>query len=727
MAKLDNPYSAPFILNPVYWPMWLAFGVLRLCVFLPYSVICKIAGGLSFISKAIMPKRRRIMRTNIRLCFPDYSKKDVNKLLQESFYSSTMTLFESAISWWGKDSFFEKNAYFEGMKHIEKAQQKGNGILYLGAHYTTLEIGGRLTLPFIKKLVPTYKPARNKLFNAMMLKSRVKNHGDLIASNNLREILKRLKKNGEIWYAPDQDFGISSSVFAPFMGVQTTTLTTTIRIAKSSGAAILPWYCERLPDHKGYKITIGSALENFPSGNDINDATTINKAIEKQIHKTPEQYFWGHRRFKTRPRGDAQVYKPRREKFMYAYTYAHVLLCVPIIIYTLYLSIKNRQRSYFRQRLGLATPPKADMLIHAASIGEVNAAAPLIQRILETNPEIKILLSSNTTSGLATARGHFKQTVSYYYMPIDWHWLAYRYLRQVNPDCVLIMETEIWPNFYEYCFYKGIPNIIVNARLSERSLKVPLIVKKWLSQSAQYITAVLARSPEDAERYKSLNADSEHVKVIGNIKYAVNPSTQLKDIEIKRPFVLFASSRDEEEKTIVGTWLSLENNNTLLVIVPRHIHRLSTILTDLASLDLDIQDISVRSRSDEITHNTRIYIADTFGELNSFIAAAKFVIIGGSFEPFGGQNIIEVGAAGKAVIFGPYMDNFKFEAKQFIETNSAIQVNDQAELKIYINHFLTQPDMTLQVGQNGLKLIAQHQDIIDQYEKEIRHYCKTLN
>jgi 3-deoxy-D-manno-octulosonic-acid transferase len=161
----------------------------------------------------------------------------------------------------------------------------------------------------------------------------------------------------------------------------------------------------------------------------------------------------------------------------------------------------------------------------------------------------------------------------------------------------------------------------------------------------------------------------------------------------------------------------------LLVIVPRHIHRLSTILSDLKGIT---ENIAVRSREETIAATTDIYIADTFGELSAFIAGAELVIMGGSFAPFGGQNIIEVAAAEKAVVFGPHMDNFKQEAEQFLSADAAIQVSDQAALKDVLHALLNDPVRVTQLGKNGGKLIEQHRDVANTYLTELQQRCKIL-
>ena len=309
-------------------------------------------------------------------------------------------------------------------------------------------------------------------------------------------------------------------------------------------------------------------------------------------------------------------------------------------------------------------------------------------------------------------------------MPVDWHWLTYAYLTRVNPKCSLIMETELWPNYYEYFYYKGITNIIVNARLSERTTKAPKFVQVWITHACQFVSYILARSEEDAELYIALGAQPEYVKVIGNIKYAVKPPQDITSTNLSHPYVLFASSRNGEEKLIVNTWLSLREPKPLLVIVPRHIQRLDDILSNLKGMS---NKIAIRSRQESVTEATEIYIADTFGELTSFIHGSQFVIMGGSFMPFGGQNIIEVGQAGKAVIFGPHMENFKMEAEQFVQADAAIQASNLDVLSTTVVDLLNKPERVKQLGENGKGLVNQHEHIVEDYLSEIEKHCRPLN
>lgn len=702
--------------------MWLAIGLLWLTTRLSYRGILRLGAILGSTGYYLLPSRRRIVRTNIRLTHPELDEAAVQRLVKRSFFSAGLMLFEMAWAWWGKDDKITPLVRYEGLEHLRAAEALGKGVILLGSHFTTLELQGRLLAYRADNVYPTYKPAHNSLFEDIMTYNRRRMNKGLVASRDMRGILKLLKQRQIIWYAPDQDFGADRSVFAPFMGIQTSTLTMTARLAEVSGAPMLPLYCDRLPGDQGYLLRIGPPLADFPSGDAVRDATTINAAIETQVRRVPEQYIWGHRRFKTRPRGEPQFYRLKR-RYLRSYSFMLALLSLPALIYTLWIGLRERDAGYIRDRLGLTRTNKTDLIVHAASIGEVNAVVPLLELLLARYPQIRILLSVNTPSGRRIAQQRLGDRVHYRYMPIDWRWSVYRYLAQANPQCVWIVETELWPNFLECCYYRGIRSIVINARLSPRSTDKGKLLRQWLSHVVQYIFAVMARSEEDARRYLALNATPEYVQVVGNLKYASTTATGTVPIALGREYVLLASSRDGEEKQIVQTWQSIQGEKPLLVIVPRHIRRLPEILRDLQTPG---SSISVRSRGESVTASTEVYIADTFGELRGFIQGAQFVIMGGSFEPFGGQNIIEVAQAGKALVFGPHMENFQDEARVFVAEGAARQVENQQQLATTLTTLLQDPQQRQQLAQMGSGIVTRYTHIADTYLQRLDDYCPSL-
>ncbi|MDX1823875.1 MAG: hypothetical protein R3354_04115, partial [Thiohalomonadales bacterium] len=273
-------------LAPKYWPTWLGLGVLRVSCYLPFTWLITIGTALGWLGFYLLPGRRRITRTNIGLAFPELNEQRQREIVKESFYSASIAIFESALSWWGSDTKLRSLYRIEGLEHLQAARQAGKGVILLGGHYTTLEMSGRLLAFESPDIYPTYKRAHNRLFEALMTQQRRRVNAGLIKSSDMRAILRCLKDNNIVWYAPDQDFGIQNSVFAPFMGVPTATLTISARLAKRSGAPVLPFYSERLPRGQGYLLRLGVPLKAFPSGNDVVDATAINQAIEDQVRRT---------------------------------------------------------------------------------------------------------------------------------------------------------------------------------------------------------------------------------------------------------------------------------------------------------------------------------------------------------------------------------------------------------------------------------------------------------
>ncbi len=249
-----------------------------------------------------IPRRRHIATVNIRLCFPALDTNQQQQLVRESFRAAGISIFEIAWSWWGPRHKLEPLCHIDGLEHLRAAQQQDNGVLLFSAHFTCLEIGGRL-LALHAPFHVMYKPHRNPLFEAVMRGSREAQFESAIDRNDIRLLIKTLKRGLTCWYALDQDFGQHNAVFAPFFGNPAATLSATSRIAKMTSCSVIPFFCHRREDGSGYQLTLLPALENFPSGDDLADATLTNSLIETEIRKAPAQYLWMHRRFKSQPDG----------------------------------------------------------------------------------------------------------------------------------------------------------------------------------------------------------------------------------------------------------------------------------------------------------------------------------------------------------------------------------------------------------------------------------------
>ncbi|HED40959.1 MAG TPA: LpxL/LpxP family Kdo(2)-lipid IV(A) lauroyl/palmitoleoyl acyltransferase [Chromatiales bacterium] len=287
-------------LAPRFWPTWLGLGAMWLAAQLPYSAQLWLGRQVGTVAFHLLKKKRRVAEINIALCFPERSEAEQAQLVKETFHSVGCGIIEAGFSWWGSDRRLRALAHIEGVEHVNNAFAEGKGVLLLGAHYTSLLMCGRL-MAFEVPFYAVAKRAHNPLFDSVLNHYRRKHFAGLINHTNMRAMLKALKSNKACWYAPDQDLGYESTIFAPFMGVTAATLTATARIARVTHCAVIPIDFERLPGRQGYRVRFRPPIEAFPSGDEVRDATTINAAIEEQVRRAPSQYLWIHRRFKSQP------------------------------------------------------------------------------------------------------------------------------------------------------------------------------------------------------------------------------------------------------------------------------------------------------------------------------------------------------------------------------------------------------------------------------------------
>jgi len=292
---------------PRYWPTWTALGILWCLIHLPYGWQLGIGRFIGRLVLRIAGHRRHIASTNLRQCFPELEEEEHQQLLARYFESMGIGLLEMGMSWWAPSRKLEKLARIEGLEHLEKALEKGNGAILLSGHFTTMEIGGRL-LSMYAPFDVLYRKQRNPAMEAIMEKGRNRFTRKAIRRDDLLAMRRSLKQNIPVWYAPDQDFGLDKSVFVPFFGIPATTITATSRLARVSAAPVVPFFQVRLPGTAGYLLTLYPALEDFPGEDAVHDTRRINEIIEARVRGNPEQYLWAHRRFRTRPEGEASLY-----------------------------------------------------------------------------------------------------------------------------------------------------------------------------------------------------------------------------------------------------------------------------------------------------------------------------------------------------------------------------------------------------------------------------------
>lgn len=289
------------------WPTWLFIGLTRLLAYLPLNYSHQLGSLLGHILYFLLPSRRKIVLSNIALAFPELTEAQQKQRIRQVFSQMGMMIMEMPLVWWGSNSRLTKTPVdFEGLPYFEQALSSGRGVIMMGGHTFAMELGGRLLANKYRFNI-TYQKMHNPLMDVMVYRSRRQAYQQVLERMDMRTMIRSLKQGEGLWYAPDQDFGRRRSVFAPFFNVQTATLTSTTRLAKSTGAIVLPLFFFRQTNGR-YLVRFLPPLEGFPSGDDRVDATQINQAIESQVAQYPEQYVWVHRRFKTRPQGEPPVY-----------------------------------------------------------------------------------------------------------------------------------------------------------------------------------------------------------------------------------------------------------------------------------------------------------------------------------------------------------------------------------------------------------------------------------
>lgn len=306
MAEL-KPFPWKTLLNPRYWLVWLGLGLLWCLAQLPFSIQARLGHGIGLLLYYLSPRRRHIARINLQLCFPELDQHALKSLLKSNFKSLGLSFMEVVSGWWLADRRLQKRVTIEGLEHLQDALNQGKGVILLSAHFTCLEMGGRL-LSLYAPFHVMYRSNENPVMEYFMRKNRDHHFEKAIPRDNAREMLKSLKQGKAVWYASDQNFGHKYSVFADFFGIAAATNTATSRLARLSAARVVPFFPSRLDNDRGYILRLFPALEGFPGDSPQKDAERINLIIEEQIRKTPDQYLWVHRRFKDRPDDEKPFY-----------------------------------------------------------------------------------------------------------------------------------------------------------------------------------------------------------------------------------------------------------------------------------------------------------------------------------------------------------------------------------------------------------------------------------
>lgn len=297
------PKFSPSLLHPRYWLTWCGIGLLWLVVQLPYPVLYRLGCGMGRLAMRLMKRRVRIAHRNLELCFPKMPEQERQEMVKKNFESVGMGLMETGMAWFWPDSRINRWVDVTGMDNTKMHFAEGKGILLIGVHFLTLELGARVFGMHIPG-IGVYRPNDNPLLDWLQTWGRLRSNKTMIDRKDLKGMVRALKSGDVVWYAPDHDYGPRSSVFVPFFAVeQTATTTGTWMLAKMSKACLVPFVPRRKPDGKGYELIMLEGETTPPLETAEETAAWMNKIVERCILMAPEQYMWLHRRFKTRPDG----------------------------------------------------------------------------------------------------------------------------------------------------------------------------------------------------------------------------------------------------------------------------------------------------------------------------------------------------------------------------------------------------------------------------------------
>ena len=378
---------------------------------------------------------------------------------------------------------------------------------------------------------------------------------------------------------------------------------------------------------------------------------------------------------------------------------------------------KQKFSGYLKSRLWGSKKKSMQPLVwvHAASVGETEAVTPLIRALC--NQGEAILFTSFTATGYRTIEHNFGDSVEPGIIPIDIGWICAGFIQQRNIKLCLLMETELWPELLYQTARRGIPIVHLNARLSRKTLKSPRLIHNLLHRTMRYISLYLTRNDNDRGNLIQLGAPQEKIKIVGNLKSAIDLSPNYPRI-IERDYLLLASSHDNEESLLLAHRpASVEK--LLIVIAPRHPTRSKALQQQLSRLGINY---STRSLSQPITPQTEVYLADTLGELKALMAHALIVIMGGSFDQTGGHNIIEPASLGCAIITGPSDANIREDIELMGKGSGIIQVTDITACWQNIEYLLENPNKAKELGVQAHRAVSQRAGILEDYLNEIKPY-----
>lgn len=393
------------------------------------------------------------------------------------------------------------------------------------------------------------------------------------------------------------------------------------------------------------------------------------------------------------------------------YRFVSVLLS-PLLIWRLHRAGPDHDGlpARRRERRGQLAPVAGrPVWVHAASVGEVNAAVGLINGLLTNQPDRPVLLTSFTVSGARQAARVFGDRVAHRFLPVDTPGSVRRWLDAVRPRVCIVVETEIWPELYEQIGQRGLPLVIVNARLSEKTMRTSRRLRGLYGRALGQVDLALCQTSEDADRFQSLGVPPQNIAIGGNLKFdnplpadAIESARALRKNWGQRPVWVAGSTRPGEEELVLAAQHKLlqQQADGLLVLAPRHPERSGEVIERIEAAGLRWQ------RLDEaMTAGVQVVLVDRLGRLAACYAAAQACFVGASLVPLGGHNLLEPAAFGKPVLAGPHLDQQRAAADALNQADALIEVNDPETLAAAVARLWSQPEQALAVGRAALGVV----------------------
>lgn len=294
-------------LSPATWPTWIGMGLLRVVCWLPHGLALAVGRWLGRLAHALGGKRRAIVRRNIELCFPELDAAEHAALTRRHFEALGMSMIEMGLGRWASDEHLASITTIEGVEHVLDALNAGKGVILLSAHFTTLELSGRVLKLHIPPFDAVYRKSRNEFTTEMLRTGRERSAASTIEKRDIKKMVRSLREGRPVWYAPDQSYNRKGSEIVEFFGIPSMHTTATSTLARLGDAAVVPFFPGRLGDGR-YHLALLPAFDAFPSGDAVADTCRYVEVLERHIRRHPEQYFWVHRKFKNLPDGYPDYY-----------------------------------------------------------------------------------------------------------------------------------------------------------------------------------------------------------------------------------------------------------------------------------------------------------------------------------------------------------------------------------------------------------------------------------